>query len=505
MRARNRSGFAVAALLAGSLSAQPSLRFERTRLTDAYLTEGAAIGDLDGDGIDDIAAGTRVWPGPDFTSSFDLAPTRRFRISTYTNRYFTWIVDVDEDGRKDVVTAGIPGAAGVWFRNPGPLASGEHWESFPVAPSVQTESPTITQLVAGGPPELVCAVGDRIGYLQPDAAKPEAPWVFHPISPQLSGLRFLHGLGVGDLNGDGRSDLLTKMGWFEQPAEITGDPVWTFRPFSFAGFGGAQMLCIDVDGDSDLDVVSSLHAHGYGLSWFENLGESDPPFREHRILPLAPGPAPQFSQLHALLRVDLDGDGLEDFVTGKTFFAHNGNDPGAFDPAVLVWFRLVRDARGARFEQIQLDDDSGIGRQLQAADLDGDGRPELITSNKKGVFRFRPKQLRVGPLSGRVAGAGALGLTLDAGRLAGSCAYAILVRVDRAESGIRLEPWRERLGSLVCASVGVLGEAGDARSWLALPVASHAVQGLDLLHVACVIRPTPGPGLLTNSVRVTQR
>jgi hypothetical protein len=154
------------------------------------------------------------------------------------------------------------------------------------------------------------------------------------------------------------------------------------------------MLVFDADGDGDQDLVTSLNAHGYGLAWFENRDGADgPAFVRHEILPEDPAKTGadglQFSQLHALAAADFDDDGRIDFVTGKRFFAHNGRDPGANDPALMVVFFNRKDDRGLRWQAEVIDRDSGVGCQLVAADVDGNGAPDVISGNKKGVHVIR--------------------------------------------------------------------------------------------------------------------
>ncbi len=150
------------------------------------------------------------------------------------------------------------------------------------------------------------------------------------------------------------------------------------------------MLVHDVDGDGDNDVVSSINAHGYGISWFEQRRTSGQiTFVEHVVQqPFRDLTDPhQFSQPHALALADVDGDGLHDLVTGKRFWAHNGNDPGARDPAVLYWFRSTRQPSVAFVPQ-PVDVNSGVGVQLLATDLDGDARVDFAVANKKGTVLF---------------------------------------------------------------------------------------------------------------------
>jgi putative membrane-bound dehydrogenase-like protein len=391
---------AMLALLAVPMPQSPQ-SFEKHRLSDVFYCEGATFGDLDKDGKNDVVSGPFWYAGPGFTTKHELAEPKPFDPLHYSDNFFAYVHDFDRDGWLDVFFIGFPGERAWWARNPGAgkVTTETRWTQHTVFDVVDNEAPTFTDLTGDGQPELVCLNGGRYGYAAFDPKDPAAKWTFHPISPNLDLDRFTHGMGVGDVNGDGRKDLLEVGGWFEQPASLAGDPAWTRHEFKFGdGYGGAQMLVFDVDGDGDADVVTSLKAHEYGLSWFEQVQRSGSKgagitFVEHELMG-----TPQeklagdvcFSELHGLDMADFDGDGLMDFVTGKRFWAHgpmkNGVPPGADDPAVLYWWKLRRDGGKASFEPRLIDDDSGVGVCVVAGDVDGDGKPDVVVGNKKGTF-----------------------------------------------------------------------------------------------------------------------
>jgi hypothetical protein len=92
-----------------------------------------------------------------------------------------------------------------------------------------------------------------------------------------------------------------------------------------------------------------------------------------------------------LALADVNGDGHPDLVTGKRYFAHNGGDPGAHEPAVLYWFEY-KPGKMPAWVKHEVDNDSGSGLNLVVEDINGDKLPDIIVSNKKGVHVFLQKK-----------------------------------------------------------------------------------------------------------------
>lgn len=394
-------------------AAEPVLHsFRRIRLSDKFWAEGANFGDLNRDGVNDVIAGPYWYEGPDFQKRHELyPPTKTFRkklpdgtetqiegfegalgvTNKYSDNFFVWIRDFNKDQWNDLLVVGFPGQDTAWFENP--KGSNRHWTRHVVFEPTDNESPAFTDLTGDGLPELVCNSKGYYGYASPDWNNPARPWAFHAVSPNNNYGAFTHGMGVGDINGDGRADLLEKNGWWEQPPSLTGDPVWKFHK-QFFGAGGSQIYAYDVNGDGRNDVITALAAHGFGLAWYEQLPRKQPQpeiaFREHMVMNSLPQENRYglvFSELHAIDLVDMDGDGLKDIVTGKRYWSHGRmGAPDRDAAAVTYWFRLVR-GRNKSVDWIPylIDNDTGVGTQVVAGDLNGDGKPDVVVANKKGA------------------------------------------------------------------------------------------------------------------------
>ena len=361
-----------------------NVRFKKTQLDPKFRSEGVAVADFNHDGKLDIAAGFVWYEAPDWKMHLIIEKEPEYKPEGYSNAFCCFAEDVNGDGWADLLVVDFPGTPTWWFENP--KDSTKLWPKHTVTPVTNNESPMLVDVDGDGKRDLLCAVnadakntdgpGKYLAYMtHPGDASKE--WIIHPVSEQgiPGGNRYTHGLGCGDINKDGRNDVLNPDGWWESPADKTTTP-WKFHPAPFGQ--GAQFQIYDYDGDGDNDVITTS-PHGYGIWWHEQL--PDGKFAKHEI-------DKSFSQTHATVLADLNGDGLPDLITGKRWWAHAKGDPGGDEAAVFFWFELQRENGRPIWIPHQFDHDSGVGTQFEVMDVNGDKLPDIIASSKKGVHLF---------------------------------------------------------------------------------------------------------------------
>jgi hypothetical protein len=399
-------GVLLLALPAGAAE----ITWKKTVIDKRFNSEGVAVADVNKDGKMDVLTGEvwyeapdwkphRIRPGKDDYTEGDK--------NIYSRSFCCWTEDLNGDGWLDLIVIGFPGEPCHWYENP--QGKDGLWKEHMIWHSACNETPQYLDLLGTGKRVLVMGwqpkgKGDQgqMAYFTP-GADPTQLWEMHPVSEpsvpkeikdgkpvpntgkEVPGTqRFSHGLGAGDINGDGRLDVLCTGGWWEQPAKPDGKIPWKFHRANL-GDACADMYAFDIDGDGKADVISSS-AHGFGIwAHLQKPGKGDDPqFLKKDLFPKL------VSQTHAMHFVDINGDGLKDLVTGKRWWAHGkGGDADPNAPPKLFWFEAKKASDGTiSFTPHEIDDDSGIGTQFTVADFNGDKLPDIIVANKHGVYVF---------------------------------------------------------------------------------------------------------------------
>ncbi len=342
---------------------------------DLGSSETAVFADLNGDGKLDLVSGENWYEAPSWRK-------HHFRDILYTNNYIddlsTWPLDVDGDGRVDLVTSGWFSKKLSWWRNPG-SQSGRKWEEHVIETGSPIEFSFLVDLDNDGQAlEILPQFGDKhpLTWYERDG---HGGIQKHVISETSYG----HGIGVGDVNGDGRNDILTPKGWFEAPSDPRRDR-WTFHPdwdLSVLGYIGF-MHVLDINGDGRPDILTS-RAHDYGIFWLEHT--ADHQWVKHMM-------DDSWSQAHCVVPVDFRQSGNIGLLTGKRYMAHNGHDPGEREPLGVYWYErlLNRETHEVEWAKHVLDygGRTGGGIEIAVADFDGDGDLDFAVGGKSGLFLF---------------------------------------------------------------------------------------------------------------------
>lgn len=360
-------------------------KFVKQDATTDFIAEGATIGDVNKDGKMDILAGAFWFEAPEW-KKHELAPVQKFSWRDgYSDSFLDFASDVNQDGWVDLVRIDIAAKPAVWYENPKNKPG--HWIAREIYPSIGNESPMMVDIDGDGRLDLLANDPEKkqIIWLSQPRKKGSTVWEKYVISndEKIATDKYTHGIGYGDINGDGKKDVIVKNGWWEGSADPK-KPDWKFHPVHISQ-DCAQMYVYDVNQDGLNDVISSS-AHNFGIWWQEQGkdAQGNQTWTEHEI-------GRPFSQSHALGFQDINGDGFPDLVTGKRYYAHNGGDPAPEGAALIYWFEF-KPGKTPTFTPHEIDNDSGVGLHVEIADMNRDGIPDIVVGNKKGVHYFEQQK-----------------------------------------------------------------------------------------------------------------
>jgi hypothetical protein len=345
--------------------------------------EGCAVADVDRDGKPDAIAGTHWFAAPDFIPR-PVRDIPQKMVEFYSNNG-DHAYDVDGDGWVDVISGGWLESEIYWYKNPGKKGLEKGWKWEPrllMKARGENEAFDLHDFDGDGVPEIFVNCWTK--------TEPVVVWKLAKAADGQPTLKRIvlgasgggHGYAFGDVNGDGREDVLVETGWYERPeGDVLAKP-WKFHPETALPHPSCPFLAVDLAGKGRADLIWGK-AHDYGLYWWEQ-GEPKPDgtttWKQHLI-------DDSWSQVHCIVWADLDGDGKPEVVTGKRMRGHGDGDPGSSDPEVMYYYKW--DGAARKFTRYVLSPPGagvGTGMQIRVADLNGDGRPDILVSGKTGTY-----------------------------------------------------------------------------------------------------------------------
>lgn len=351
-------------------NAAPS--FRRHALNPQSEFPACAVFDVNRDGKLDVFSGGWWYEAPNWERHFVREVQQ---IGGRFDDYSNLPLDVNVDGWTDVVSVNYRSKSLYWVENPGQEAS-QVWKQHEIDNPGSAETGRLEDIDGDGRLDVLPNGTQYAAWYELEAgdAKAGSKWLRHDLPAETMG----HGLGFGDIDGDGRGDLATAHGWLQAPEDRRGGR-WALQPeYKLHRDASIPILVHDVDDDGDADLIWG-RGHNIGLYWLEQRQSGDArEWVKHAI-------DTSWSQPHAILLADLDKDGRQDLVAGKRYLGHEGRDPGEWDPQAVYYYTFSKDLKTWRRGVV--DDSGAVGWDLdpKAADLDGDGDIDLVCPSRSGL------------------------------------------------------------------------------------------------------------------------
>jgi hypothetical protein len=371
MYARTLIGFIIAAYATGISPAQDLAFRKHVVNADAQFTAAMAV-DVNKDGKLDIVCGDTWYEGPDFKKKHFIRDVEI--IQGRPDGYAHLPLDVNGDDWPDVVTVNWRSRSIKWIENPGPPFG--PWKTHLVAEPGAMETGRFVDMEGTGKPAVLPNGATFAAWWSLDKKPDGSPdWQRHELPKELAG----HGIGFGDINGDGRGDVVGRYGWAEAPVDRRNGR-WIWHPDFDLDAASVPILVVDVNGDGLNDIVYS-RAHHCGVYWLEQTRDKTGKIGwvKHTI-------DSSWCGGHAPLWADLDGDGIPELIVGKRYLAHEGRDPGEYDPLVGYRYQFNKATKTWKRSTITYNDRVAFGLDPKAVDLNGDGKLDLLVADRCGLY-----------------------------------------------------------------------------------------------------------------------
>ena len=342
------------------------MRFRTHIINEDSRFEAAGIVDVNRDGKLDIFCGGFWYEAPDWKRHFVREVPEQ---GGYHYEFANLPYDVDGDGWTDIINAAWHNQTLFWLKHPGP--SGGPFQTIDIDTPGNMETALLIDINGDGRMDILPAVNNAPCWYEATLSGKETHWTKHEVPPQLKG----HGMGAGDIDGDGLCDIVAPRGWLQQ--QPSGP--WTWHAEFSLGATSVPILVFDVDSDGDTDILWGM-GHDYGLYWLEQIEkQGERAWQRHTI-------DDAWSQPHFCLLADLDNDGRQDLITGKRYHAHNGNDPGGEDLLCIYWYRFDPASKGWDKHLVHEGGTVGFGINTAARDVDQDGDIDIVAPGKSGLY-----------------------------------------------------------------------------------------------------------------------